>query len=198
MSEVITDQGLDGANQNSSLLESNLIINILTSKLFLFNCLFSFLWILFAKKNIKPLFPKNEEDNKRDKKYEPFKRNDLEYLSKSWKFYLWSPTGLARLIIPYSSIAVMCLVTYILSFFKKSNNNFNGISFRIIRGFQIFTGYATLIASGIPRMKVINLEVDYSDYLGPDWKPSQLKDKKATAIVSNHISWLDIMVNMIS
>lgn len=177
MSEVITNQGEGHAIQPSSTAESNLIYSLLSSKLFLFNCLFSFLWILFAKKSIKPLFPKSQEDKERDKKFEPFKRNDLEYLSKSWKFYIWSPTGLARLIIPYSSIAVMCLVTYIFSFFKKSNNNFSGISFRIIRCFQVFCGYATLIASGIPRMKVIYLDVDYSKYLGPDWKANQSKHK---------------------
>ena len=36
-------------------------------------------------------------------------------------------------------------------------------------------------------------KVDYKKYLGPDWKASF---EKPTAIVCNHQSWLDIMVNM--
>ena len=36
-------------------------------------------------------------------------------------------------------------------------------------------------------------EIDYKKYLGPDWKPST---KGPTAVVCNHQSWWDILVNM--
>lgn len=51
-----------------------------------------------------------------------------------------------------------------------------------------------MISCGIWHWGIEEIDVDYSKYLGPDWKPD--KNKKATAIVSNHQSWLDIMINM--
>ena len=35
-------------------------------------------------------------------------------------------------------------------------------------------------------------EVDYSKYLGPDWKKNKFKGKRVSTIVSNHISFLEI------
>ena len=109
--------------------------NILTSKLFMFNCLFSFAWLMYAKKSIKPLIQKTEEHKARDIKFAAFKRLDLDRLSKSWACYFWLPTTFIRLFIPYASIAVMCLFTWIFSFFKSEDVNFDGFSFQIIRCF---------------------------------------------------------------
>ena len=39
------------------------------------------------------------------------------------------------------------------------------------------------------------VHVDYKKYLGPDWKPS---DKKPCIVVSNHVSWADIGMNLIN
>lgn len=57
--------------------------SIVTSKIFILNCLFSWAWILYAKKSIKPLVQKNEEHINRDKKFSAFRRNDLNILFKS-------------------------------------------------------------------------------------------------------------------
>lgn len=37
------------------------------------------------------------------------------------------------------------------------------------------------------------MEFDYKKYLGPDWKPN--KNLKPSTIISNHQSWMDIMVH---
>lgn len=37
-------------------------------------------------------------------------------------------------------------------------------------------------------MKTTKLDIDYKEYLGPDWKPSK---NGGAIIISNHISWLD-------
>ena len=83
--------------------------NILTSKLLIFNCLFSWAWILYAKKCIQPLKQRTDEHKKRDQKYAAFCRKDYERLNKSWGFYLWMPTNFLRMILPYTSIAIMCM-----------------------------------------------------------------------------------------
>ena len=42
-------------------------------------------------------------------------------------------------------------------------------------------------------INVEHVNIDYKKYLGPDWKKSE---KQASAIVSNHSSWVDIIMNM--
>ena len=36
--------------------------------------------------------------------------------------------------------------------------------------------------------------MDYSYYLGPDYKKTTVKPKRTSTIVSNHVSWLDVVV----
>ena len=170
------------------------LMSILTSKLFIFNCIFAWGWLYLAKKSIKPLIQKTDAHRARDKKFAAFQRMDLDKLTTSWSFYFWFPTTFVRLFIPYFSIFVMCIFTWVASLFKSKNVNFDGLSFKIIRCMQMFTSRATIFMVGILRWETEFVEYDYRKYLGPDWKPD--KNKKPTVIVSNHQSWLDIMVNM--
>jgi 1-acyl-sn-glycerol-3-phosphate acyltransferase len=39
----------------------------------------------------------------------------------------------------------------------------------------------------------IKVEYDYKKYLGPDWKPT---NERPGSIVSNHQSWVDIIMHM--
>ena len=47
-----------------------------------------------------------------------------------------------------------------------------------------------MILSGHLFVNSNKLDIDYKEYLGPDWKPSV---KGGAIIISNHISWLDFM-----
>jgi hypothetical protein len=38
--------------------------------------------------------------------------------------------------------------------------------------------------------------VDYSEYLGPEWKKQKVQYGNAGSTVVNHQSWIDILVNM--
>lgn len=49
------------------------------------------------------------------------------------------------------------------------------------------------LASGVLWVELKYVNVDYSEYLGPDWKPSF---EGAGIQVANHQSWLDIMIQM--
>lgn len=44
---------------------------------------------------------------------------------------------------------------------------------------------------GVPTLRSSRPKVDYSKWLGPDWKPSY---EGATILVSNHQSWYDIFL----
>lgn len=53
--------------------------------------------------------------------------------------------------------------------------------------------YTILIICGI-RWKVKEIDIDYSKYLGPDYKNDAKKEKFTSTIVSNHVTWLDSVI----
>ena len=159
-------------------------MGLLTSKIFIFNCLFGLLWLIVASLAIKPLIPKTEEHKQRDKKFAAFRRNDIKTLQNFWLFIWYIPFALTRMVVPYFSIACMCCVTYVCTFFKSEGRNFTGLSFKIIRGFQIVSGWLVVFMGGFFGIKEEYVDYDYSKYLGPDWKHD--KKKQPTAIICNH------------
>mmetsp|Transcript_1278 Transcript_1278/g.1723 ORF Transcript_1278/g.1723 Transcript_1278/m.1723 type:complete len:94 (+) Transcript_1278:358-639(+) len=46
-----------------------------------------------------------------------------------------------------------------------------------------------LVVFGVPKFSTSRPKVDYSKWLGPDWKPNY---EGATMMVANHQSWYDI------
>lgn len=87
------------------------------------------------------------------------------------KFWIWAPTSFARMITGYGSIAVMCLFTWILSFFKKKGMNFSGKSYKFIRFMQVISARTNLFSCGCGPGNFSRdyKDIDYKKYLGPDW-----------------------------
>ena len=56
-----------------------------------------------------------------------------------------------------------------------------------------FYTWILLKLAGI-RYQVKHLDIDYSRYLGPDYKNDPKKDTYTSTIVSNHVSWLDSVI----
>jgi 1-acyl-sn-glycerol-3-phosphate acyltransferase len=52
-----------------------------------------------------------------------------------------------------------------------------------------------MILTGHLFNKNLNLFIDYSHYLGPDWSPSL---KEGAIVISNHISWLDDLTSIMN
>jgi hypothetical protein len=50
-----------------------------------------------------------------------------------------------------------------------------------------------LNSTGVWSIEEIKVKYDYSKYLGPDWKPTS---DLPGCIVSNHQSWVDIILHM--
>lgn len=46
------------------------------------------------------------------------------------------------------------------------------------------------------KVKRVTILVDYSEYLGPDYKKNQVVPKHISTYVSNHVSWADIIVHI--
>lgn len=67
----------------------------------------------------------------------------------------------------------------------------------LIRGVIIFYCRGILFLLGLYHIKVDYVstgEGDYTKWLGPDWQPSW---ENPSTIVSNHVSWMDILVALI-
>lgn len=133
------------------------------------------------------------------KEYAEFLRTDT---------HLWSvfrPRNMLPFLTMYSRgvIALCCLFTLtcfvvILTIgVDLENPKIGPIRRMLICGVVHFFCRAILFVLGLFWIKldyVSTGEGDYSRWLGPDWKPSW--DNPST-IVSNHISWMDILVGLI-
>lgn len=196
MSDTIKDMsGVNGSKEQDLIDDKGFIMSLITSKLFIFNILFAYLWLWFAKRAIRPLIQKTKEDVDRDQKYDAFARKDLGKLTKSWTFYIWAPTMFLRFAIAYGSIIIMCVISWFLSLCKSKGTFHSGITHSIVRFTQMMSAGTVLSCGGILpwNFKIVNKHVCYKKYLGPDWTPSK---KQPTGIICNHQSWIDIMVNM--
>lgn len=52
-----------------------------------------------------------------------------------------------------------------------------------------------MVVGGYTKIVKNKIDVDYSPWLGPDWKPTWEK-KKASMLICNHTSWIDIFFAM--
>ena len=83
------------------------------------------------------MYPKNEKDIERDKKYAAFVRHDLDRLDKIGlgTLLLRGPFVIPRLIFLYHGAILTCTISWIMSLFKKGDKNLHkGWSHYIIRG----------------------------------------------------------------
>ena len=44
------------------------------------------------------------------------------------------------------------------------------------------------------KIKRMELDADYSEYLGPNYRDQKFKGKRISTIVSNHVTFMDILV----
>ena len=79
-------------------------------------------------------------------------------------------------------------------FYKKGQPvNPNSWSYKSLQLGTHFVGRVGMAMFGCPwgSINEKKIKVDYSEYLGPDWKPSF---KNAGTIISNHTVFIDILV----
>lgn len=136
-----------------------------------------------------------EVNERRDGKYPYFRRTDSQYWAR-WKFYpgaiLMMPTRLILITMCGTLMALFATIMTIGHDFKK------GPMQRGIRKSLIYFGYhicctTYLWVSGI-NTTLKYCDVDYSYYLGSNYKEIQSKPKRTSTIVSNHTSWFDPIV----
>ena len=148
----------------------------------LINC--SIPWyVIWSNTHLKP-------DPKRDiAKFTPWVRTDTH----EWSYVMCIFTHF--FFIPRYFTLLLCLVfafigTTILSIGSKIDNLGSTRVWLILQYIKICMrvfGYCF----GVPYFTFKRPKVDYSEWLGPDWKPSY---EGATMIISNHQSWYEVFM----
>lgn len=98
-----------------------------------------------------------------------------------------------RLLLAWAGLALCSFTLTIVSYFNKKGAPYTGIKSDIIRFTTMCAARNIITCMSCWSIEVEERKVDYSKYLGPDWKCSF---KNATAVVSNHLSWIDTMAHM--
>ncbi len=159
------------------------------------NALLGLLMFEFAWKKMKPFYNVNEE---RDSKYPAYRRNDAKNWKK-WKFY---PGALTILPIRLISCVLAMLLTFValkvltIGYKYQRGSPITGWRAKVFKYPFMFFGYSWSMAAGILTSSKTIKDLDYSKYLGPDYKKDPLP-KHISTMISNHVSWVDIFVLLV-
>ena len=92
------------------------------------------------------------------------------------------------------------LVSYLVSKFvlcrSKKGEPLSKFHSALIRWSFKFTARMSMIMVNCWKITVKQTYVDYSKYLGPNWKDDGINYKRSGSVVTNHTSWIDILVQM--
>ena len=167
------------------LLGSNLVITLVLH----FTCV---VWLS------KPLY-KAQNDKDLKEKYKPFWREDMHKFSLlNFRVFFQTHTAFIRILIGFAFVFLTFLwLTICTAGLDLDNPKIGPTRRKFIRvGVAVLTRPIVFFSG----MYWINVEYvstgegDYRKWLGPDWKPEW---DNATTIVSNHVSWMDIIVALV-
>lgn len=140
-----------------------------------------------------------KEQKERDEKYKEFTRDDLDFIF-SWKsrpiMYIMIPFLFPRWITCWIGWVIMGIVIKIAGlFYKGEGKPYDPISFFFVRWSFVIICRINLLMFGCFWMDYRKVYVDYSKYLGPDWKNKEVTYGKAGIVCSNHYNYLDAIVH---
>ena len=128
-------------------------------------------------------------DEARDSKYPAFRRYDTFWYSRLW-LYPTCHLMLFKFILCFTAIFMCALFGNIISLGLKPNDPVTGIRYAGMRLACYLTARIVVAGMGCYWITLVRPKVDYSEYLGPDWKPDY--EKKGTAtVISTHSSFAD-------
>lgn len=161
-------------------------------KYFMINWLLSILLIEWAFYKYKPLHIRTEKDKEMAEKYPAFRRNDLHMVNRL-TFYLLAPTTFIRFFIGWGSICIQWMAVMVSLIGHDYKLPIPLWRHRLIKAACSMAARTVLFMGGISYVEEPKYDVDYSEYLGPDWKPSW---ENPGTVVSNHVSFTDVMCHM--
>ena len=127
-------------------------------------------------------------------KYGPFCRIDLDKV-KVLKTFPWFLIFWPRIIFGVLQLTFFGILTHLITLgVDLDKEKLSPLRWKIVKWASMTCAKITLILGGgvwVNKQHVSTEEGNYSKWLGPDWKPEW---EGAGTIVSNHISWMDILV----
>ena len=163
------------------------ILDCVTSTCFLASTIIGILFIEFALMKTKVVRNVNEE---RDGKYPSFRRTDV----KKWSrliLYLSAPLVPWRILACVLLMVSLLLASKILFVLNKGQPQLSPSKQKFLKYFtQYVSRFTIFFAPGIYWLNIVRPKVDYSKYLGPEWKGPRYD--RCSTVVSNHQSWIDI------
>ena len=89
------------------------------------------------------------------------------------------------------TILLDCFIVVLLSIgHDHSKGPIKGFKKKMVLALHYYVNKTLLIIAGM-KVEVMHEDMDYTEWLGPDYKKDLQKVKRSTAYVSNHSSWLD-------
>jgi hypothetical protein len=166
-------------------MESSNIHAIVWCSIYAIIGLLTFEW---AWSQIKSVREVNEE---RDTKYPAFRRYDAINWKK-WKFY---PGAIILMPLRFILMVLVLLLCYTLTRIFTIGHNLRagplvGRKAKVLLRCYQFCSWA-LMQSLSMRSRHRKIDVDYSEYLGRDYKETQKIPERISTMVSNHLSWVD-------
>eukprot|EP00356_Strombidium_inclinatum_P008205 CAMPEP_0170491306 /NCGR_PEP_ID=MMETSP0208-20121228/10760_1 /TAXON_ID=197538 /ORGANISM="Strombidium inclinatum, Strain S3" /LENGTH=326 /DNA_ID=CAMNT_0010766859 /DNA_START=84 /DNA_END=1064 /DNA_ORIENTATION=+ len=149
--------------------------------------------IEFALRGIEAMKPKTPQEEERDQKHPEFRRHDLDKLTRK-SLYWMAPLIVPRWIIGWGAFMVFFGFIMLISLFVPADQPYSGWSKKLVSKLSSFTITSFVSMKGPGSVNVKTMKVDYSKYLGPDW---EMDFDSPGTVVSNHVSWGDIIFHMI-
>lgn len=173
------------------------IMQILTdhprlAKYFAVNWALSIALVEWALLKYQPLRIKTEKDREMAEKFPAFRRNDLHKVNRLI-LYLLAPLVFARFFIGWGSVALLWVWVKLVAMGHNPMTPMPPWRRKLIRIATTACARVVLLMMSGLRVNEPKLEVDYSEYLGPDWQPSY---ENPGTVISNHQCFMDIIVHM--
>ena len=131
-------------------------------------------------------------DEERDSKFPAWRRRDATRWAR-WKFYplglLTMPFRLVFIHVQGMILVLLCTILTMCHNFKKGPLK-EGILKNIVGALFSFNGFIWMLFVGIWTTREFK-EMDYTEYLGPNYKEKYRSIKKTSTVVCNHVSWVD-------
>lgn len=133
-------------------------------------------------------------DEARDSKYPPFRRYDTAWFNRFW-LYMCCHLVLVKIIFTFGTIFMCALLCNIFVIGLKPSDPIKGVRYYLIRALFWYTSRIVILNSvSCIWISYERPKVDYSKYLGPDWKPDY-DWTTVSSVVSTHCCFLDSILH---
>lgn len=130
-------------------------------------------------------------DESRDSKYSAFRRYDIHHWKRA-RLYLAAPILLPRFVVSLSWVIIGYLIVKAININVREGDMPSETQMRLsMSTIKFLKRCIAFTGAGIYYYSMEKVNVNYSEFLGPDWKPTE---RVPSTFICNHCSWMDIVM----